>query len=50
MKKERHEEGKKVFTGTFESGRELVRQQPKQLAIEKLIKKIMKRSKNKKKK
>ena len=30
MKKERNEEGKKVFTGTFESGRELVRQQPKQ--------------------
>ena len=50
MKKERNEEGKKVFTGTFESGRELVRQQPKQLAIEKLIKKIMKRSTNKKKK
>jgi hypothetical protein len=48
MKKERNEEGKKVFTGTFESGRVLARPQPKELVINKLIKKIINGKKTKK--
>jgi hypothetical protein len=48
MKKEINEEGKKVFSGTFESGRTLLRPQLKQLSIEKLIKKIIKGKKTKK--
>lgn len=48
MKEEINEEGKKVFSGTFESGRILLRPQLKQLRIEKLIKKIIKGKNNKK--
>lgn len=48
MEKERNEDGKKVFRGTFESGRKLARPQTKELAIEKLIKRLMKRKKFKK--
>ncbi len=47
MTKERNENGKKVFKGTFESGRVLARPQPKELAIEKLIKKLIKSKKQK---
>jgi hypothetical protein len=48
MKKERNEEGKKVFRGTFEGGRELARPKPKELGIGKLIKQIIKGKKTEK--
>ena len=48
METKRNEEGKKVLIGTFESGRVLARPQPKELGIEKIIKKIIKGKKIKK--
>ena len=47
MTKGRNDNGKKVFKGTFESGRSLARPQPKELVIEKLIKRIIKGRKTK---
>jgi len=47
MKIEKNDNGDKVFTGTFESSKHKIRKQPKELAIEKFIKKIIKRYKKK---
>jgi len=45
MKKERSEDGKKRFVGTFESSKHTMRREPKEMAIEKIIKKLIKRCK-----
>lgn len=47
MKIEKCKDGNKTFSGTFESSKHKIRKEPKELAIEKFIKKLIKKYKKK---
>lgn len=47
MKIEKCKNGNKKFSGTFESSKHKVRKEPKELVIEKFIKKLIKKYKKK---